>query len=220
MTRENNNIAKNLLQIKAIKLSPQNPFTWASGLKSPIYCDNRITLSYPEIRDSIKHSFIAIVDELEDVNHISAVATAGIAHGAILADALDLPFSYVRSSAKKHGRQNRIEGFIEPGSNVLVIEDLISTGKSSIEAVEVLRAEGHNVLAVASIFTYGLMSSKHNFMNAKCISKSITSYNELLDEALKMGYVNADEEELLKRWNADPERWSEIYEKNKYGSIQ
>lgn len=220
MTRENNNIAKNLLQIKAIKLSPQNPFTWASGLKSPIYCDNRITLSYPEIRDNIKHGFIEIVHELMEVNHISAVATAGIAHGAILADALDLPFSYVRSSAKKHGRQNRIEGFIEPGSNVLLIEDLISTGKSSIEAVEVLRAEGHNILAVASIFTYDLMSSKHNFMNAKCISKSITSYSELLDEAVKMGYVGADEEELLKQWNADPEEWSEIYEKNKYGSIQ
>ncbi|MBK9735004.1 MAG: orotate phosphoribosyltransferase [Saprospiraceae bacterium] len=202
-------IAQKLLQINAIKLNPQNPFTWASGMRSPIYCDNRITLSYPEVRTLIKSAFIELSKEFEKIEMISGVATAGIAHGALLADALDLPFSYVRSAPKSHGRQNSIEGEIPPKSRILVVEDLISTGGSSIEVVEILRAEGHNVLGVVAIFDYGFEKAKNNFRNSACKYRTLSHYNELIEEAFNTNYITEVEGEVLKRWNSDPEKWYE-----------
>ena len=148
-------VAQNLLQIKAIKLSPQNPFTWASGMRSPIYCDNRITLSYPEARNLIKMSFAKLASSFAGIDMIAGVATAGIAHGALLADQLNLPFCYVRSSPKEHGRQNQIEGEIHQEASILVVEDLISTGSSSLDVVHLLREKGYQVAGVIAIFDYG-----------------------------------------------------------------
>jgi len=200
-------VAQKLLQIKAIKLSPQNPFTWASGLRSPIYCDNRVTLSHPAIRQQIKLGFAAVAEQFSDFDSVSGVATAGIAHGALLADYLGLPFSYVRSSAKAHGRQNRIEGEINSGSKVLVIEDLISTGGSSIEAVEVLREADVKVVGVAAIFTYQFEKAVQNFANAECKFATISNYQAMLAEAVALQYISAEEEGILQKWSADPEGW-------------
>lgn len=200
-------IAQKLLQIKAIKLSPQNPFTWASGMRSPIYCDNRVTLSYPDIRDEIKHGFTQIIDELGDYDAISGVATAGIAHGALLADALGKPFSYVRSSAKSHGRQNQIEGEIAPGSKLIVVEDLISTGGSAIQAVDVLRKAGHEVVGVLAIFTYGFEQADDNFASAECPYRTLSNYNTLIEEARSLDYISAAEESTLLKWSTDPKNW-------------
>lgn len=200
-------VAQKLLQIKAIKLSPQNPFTWASGLRSPIYCDNRVTLSHPAIRQQIKLGFAALAEQFGDFDAISGVATAGIAHGALLADYLGLPFSYVRSSAKAHGRQNRIEGEITPGSKVLVVEDLISTGGSSIEAVNVLREASIEVVAVAAIFTYQFDRAAQNFTNAKCPFATISNYQAMLAEAVSLEYISEEEQDILQKWSADPEGW-------------
>ncbi|MBK9254166.1 MAG: orotate phosphoribosyltransferase [Saprospiraceae bacterium] len=207
----NFNLAEKLLQIKAIKLSPQNPFTWASGIKSPIYCDNRITLSYPDIRKGIKESLSEIQSEFEEYDMISGVATAGIAHGVLLADKLNKPFSYVRASAKGHGRQNQIEGEIKPESRILVIEDLISTGGSSLEAVEVLRNNGHTVVGVLAIFDYGFKKAAQNFMNSSCNYRSLSDYPTLLQEATSTNYITAEEAEILGDWNKDPDGW---YQKN------
>jgi len=200
-------IAQKLLQIKAIKLSPQNPFTWASGIKSPIYCDNRITLSYPDIRNEIKLSFDTLSSTFDEFDHISGVATAGIAHGALLADHLDLPFSYVRSSAKKHGRQNKIEGYIETGSKILVVEDLISTGGSSILAVEDLRANGFEVIGVIAIFTYQFQKAIENFEKANCKFATLSNYTTLLSEAMDGDYISQEEATTLSDWSKDPEGW-------------
>ena len=200
-------IARHLLNIKAVKLRPEDPFTWASGMRSPIYCDNRITLSYPAIRNDIKNAFVDLAKTYEGINMIAGVATAGIAHGALLADALDLPYIYVRSSNKSHGRQNQIEGELFKDANILVIEDLISTGGSSIQAVNVLRDAGANVAAVLAIFNYGFQKATDNFKNADCPFQTISSYPILLEEAKAMDYISDAHLETLKSWNASPETW-------------
>lgn len=202
-----NLIAQNLLQIKAIKLSPQNPFTWASGMRSPIYCDNRITLSYPAARNQIKKYLGQLSNSFENIEMIAGVATAGIAHGALLADELNLPFCYVRSAPKEHGRQNQIEGEISPNSRILVVEDLISTGGSSIEVVEILRHQGHEVLGVIAIFDYGFARAKDNFNNINCKYLTLSNYGTLLEEARKTNYITAEEEIILTKWNKDPQHW-------------
>ena len=200
-------IAQKLLQINAIKLSSQNPFTWASGIKSPIYCDNRITLSHPAIRNEIKEGFAMLSKAFPTFDHISGVATAGIAHGALLADYLGLPFSYVRASAKKHGRQNKIEGEIKEGSKILVIEDLISTGGSSILAVDDLRENGYEVIGVMAIFTYEFQKAIDNCNKAKCKFATLSNYSTLLLEASKADYITQKEVEILSDWSKDPNGW-------------
>ena len=200
-------IAQKLLQIKAIKLSPQNPFTWASGMRSPIYCDNRVTLSHPEIRSEIKEGFSELANTFETYDAISGVATAGIAHGALLADYIGLPFSYVRSSAKAHGRQNQIEGEIQPGSKILVVEDLISTGGSSVQAVKVLQEAGHEVVGVMAIFTYQFQLATDNFAKVSTPFGTISNYAAMLAEAKELSYITAEEEKVLKSWSNDPEAW-------------
>lgn len=207
MNNIDKNIAQKLLQINAIKLSPQNPFTWASGIKSPIYCDNRVTLSYPSIRKEIKEGFAHLAKTFGEFDHISGVATAGIAHGALLADYLELPFSYVRSSAKKHGRQNKIEGHIAEGSKILVIEDLISTGGSSILAVDDLRDAGFEVVAVLAIFTYEFQKAIDNFTNANCKFGTLSNYSALLQEASAEKYITESEAKVLGEWSKNPNDW-------------
>ncbi len=202
-----NKIAQNLLQIKAIKLNPQNPFTWASGMRSPIYCDNRITLSYPDVRDNIKLGLVELANRFDKVGMIAGVATAGIAHGALLADALRLPFCYVRSAPKGHGRQNQIEGEIPEHSNIIVVEDLISTGGSSIEVVEILRKEGHNILGVIAVFDYGFEKARENFRKIQCNYFSLSNYNTLIQEARVSDYITKEEEAILTSWNQNPENW-------------
>src|SRR3954469_10165173 len=174
-------VAEFLLQIKAVKLQPEKPFTWASGIKSPIYCDNRKTLSYPKIRTYIRQHFVEVINEnFARPDVIAGVATGGIAMGALVAQEMGLPFVYVRSEAKKHGLTNMIEGEIEKGQSVVVIEDLISTGGSSLKAVEALREKGCNVKGMAAIFTYGFTEAEQNFKKAKCILKTLTTYDVLV----------------------------------------
>jgi orotate phosphoribosyltransferase len=185
-------VAQQLLQIKAIKLNPQNPFTWASGLRSPIYCDNRISLSYPEVRKNIVTAFVHLSASFDTFDTIAGVATAGIPHGALLANALDLPFVYVRSKAKDHGRQNLIEGQLNGGEKVLVVEDLISTGGSSMVA----------------IFSYGFEKANSAFAAANCPMKTITNYDVLIEEAVKINYINPDELALLRAWRENPAEWA------------
>jgi orotate phosphoribosyltransferase len=201
------NIAEKLLQIKAIKLNSQNPFTWASGLRSPIYCDNRITLSYPEIRTLIKESFKDSIDDLEAFDVVAGVATAGIAHGALLADYLNKPFIYVRGSSKGHGRKNQIEGEINPGQTALVIEDLISTGGSSIKACEILMDSGIKIDKVMAIFDYQFDIADENFKNANIKYKTLSNYGVLLHTAMQTGYINIEEKEILDSWNKNPKEW-------------
>lgn len=201
-------LSRKLLQIKAIKLSPQNPFTWASGILSPIYCDNRITLAYPEIRNMIKEGFAEQCLSYESVDLVAGVATAGIAHGALLADHMDLPFAYVRSKAKGHGRQNTIEGEVKAGQDCIVIEDLISTGGSSIKAVEDLREAGVNVIAVLAIFSYNLDKAKKNFEKINCPFATLTDYANLITIAAEDNFVQPQELDLLKIWSQDPENWT------------
>ncbi len=202
-----NKIAQNLLQIKAIKLSPQNPFTWASGMRSPIYCDNRVTLSHPEIRNTITEGFVELSKSFGTIDAISGVATAGIAHGALLAQSLGLPFSYVRSSAKAHGRQNQIEGEIVPGSRILVIEDLISTGGSAIQAIKVLKEAGYEIAGVMAIFTYGFQEANENFITIGSRYETLSNYGVLLQEAKALEYITEAEEKVLQNWNSDPRNW-------------
>ena len=202
-------VAESLLQIKAIKLQPKNPFTWASGWKSPIYCDNRITLSYPAIRTYIRQKLSKLIqEEFGSVDMISGVATAGIPQGVLVAQDLGLPFSYVRSSAKDHGRQNMIEGEIVSGQRVVVIEDLVSTGKSSLVAVKALREAGCNVVGLVSIFTYGLDEATKNFADAKCTFHSLCDYNSLIQVAAENGFIFEEDVELLKDWRKNPSTWS------------
>jgi len=204
------NIAKNLLQIKAIELSPQKPFTWASGMLSPIYCDNRITLSYPAVRQSIIDGMVERSKDFDDFDLIAGVATAGIPHGALLAHALAKPFCYVRSKAKAHGRQNLIEGLVNGGEKVLVVEDLISTGGSSIFAVDALRAEGCLVQGVLAIFTYGFAKATTTFEAANCKFKTLTDYDTLLTEAINSNYIEPQQLDLLKEWRQHPQEWSPV----------
>ena len=193
-------VAESLLQIKAIKLQPKNPFTWASGWKSPIYCDNRITLSYPAIRTYIRQKLSKLIqEEFGSVDMISGVATAGIPQGVLVAQDLGLPFSYVRSSAKDHGRQNMIEGEVVSGQRVVVVEDLVSTGKSSLVAVKALREAGCNVVGLVSIFTYGLDEATKNFADAKCTFHSLCDYNSLIQVAAENGFIFEEDVELLNK---------------------
>jgi orotate phosphoribosyltransferase len=203
------NVANNLLQIKAIKLAPSNPFTWASGLKSPIYCDNRKTLSFPEVRSYIRDAFVEVVKHnYAHVDVIAGVATGAIALGVLVAEALNKPFVYVRSDAKKHGLENLVEGQLEKGQTVVVIEDLISTGGSSIKAVEALRNAGADVLGLVAIFTYGFNAAADNFAKANCKWDTLCSYEIMLEIALASGYVNQRDVELLKKWRESPEKWA------------
>ena len=200
-------IAEKLLQINAIKLNTQNPFTWASGIKSPIYCDNRITLSYPDVRGLIIKSFAEKSKIFTDIDVIAGVATAGIAHGALLADYLNLPFIYIRSEAKSHGRQNQIEGEIREGQNALVIEDLISTGGSSIKASNVLLENKVNVLGVMAIFDYQFDLASENFDKANIPYLTLSNYSALLELALDANYISTEEKKVLETWNQDPKSW-------------
>jgi orotate phosphoribosyltransferase len=200
--------AEFLLQIKAIKLQPSNPFTWASGWKSPIYCDNRKTLSFPEVRSFIRDSFALKVKELYPAAElIAGVATGAIAHGALAADKLGLPFVYVRSGAKEHGLGNQIEGYFEPGQKVVVIEDLISTGGSSLNAVKALRDAGCEVLGMVAIFTYEFKKASDAFEAENCTLDTLSNYSVLVDTAVKTGYIGQAEVETLKKWRVDPSVW-------------
>ena len=200
--------AEYLLQIKAIKLNLQNPFTWASGWKSPIYCDNRKTLSFPEVRSFIRDSFALKVKELYPAAElIAGVATGAIAHGALAADKLGLPFVYVRSGAKEHGLGNQIEGYFEPGQKVVVIEDLISTGGSSLNAVKALRDAGCEVLGMVAIFTYEFKKASDAFEAENCTLDTLSNYSVLVDTAVKTGYIGQTEVETLKKWRVDPSVW-------------
>ncbi len=200
--------AEYLLQIKAIKLQPSNPFTWASGWKSPIYCDNRKTLSFPEVRSFIRDSFADLVTVYyPDADLIAGVATGAIAHGALAADKLGLPFIYVRSGVKEHGLGNQIEGYFETGQNVVVIEDLISTGGSSLGAVRALREAGCNVLGMIAIFTYEFKKASDGFAAENCKLHTLSNYSVLIDTAVKTGYIGQAEVETLKKWRADPSVW-------------
>ncbi len=199
--------AERLLQINAIKLSPQNPFTWASGILSPIYCDNRIILSYPTIRRFIIQNMVVRSKEFAGFTAVAGVATAGIAHGALLANELDLPFAYVRSKAKEHGRQNMIEGELAKDAKILVVEDLISTGGSSIKAVEALRENGHDVIGVLAIFSYGLQSAIDIFEKENCPFKTLSNYDALIEQAFETNYIEQNDLQTLKQWKKDPKNW-------------
>ncbi|MBK8566436.1 MAG: orotate phosphoribosyltransferase [Saprospiraceae bacterium] len=193
-------VAKRLLQIKAIKLSPQKPFTWASGILSPIYCDNRLVLSHVEARGFVKNCLLEKAKDFSNFDAVAGVATAGIAHGMMVADALDLPFAYVRSKPKEHGRQNMIEGELPEGAKVLVIEDLISTGGSSLQAVEAVRASGYQVVGVLAIFSYNFPKANRAFENAGCQLETLSNYDVLLREALAIKYINLNDVDLLTTW--------------------
>ncbi len=201
-------IAEFLLQIKSVKLQPDKPFTWASGWKSPIYCDNRKTLSYPSVRTFIRQQFIlAITEKFGSPDVIAGVATGGIAHGALVAQDMGLPFVYVRAEAKKHGLSNLIEGVLERGQSVVVIEDLISTGGSSLKAVDALREAGAEVKGMAAIFTYGFKVATDNFKKSKCNLTTLCDYSTLVKQALKSSYITENDVKSLEAWREDPENW-------------
>lgn len=200
--------AELLLQINAIKLNPKNPFTWASGWKSPIYCDNRITLSFPPIRNYIREEFSKHIEkEFGKPDVIAGVATGAIGIGMLVAEYMGLPFVYVRPEAKKHGRQNQVEGFLQKGQTVVVVEDLISTGNSSLMAVEALKAAGANVKGMVAIFTYGFDISIENFKNANVNLHTLGNYETLLDLAVTKKYITEEEQETLKEWSKSPSTW-------------
>ncbi len=201
-------VARQLLQIKAIKLNPQNPYTWASGIQSPIYCDNRVVLSYPNVRRFIIDCLAERSKDFLPFNMIAGVATAGIAHGALLAAQLDMPFVYVRSKAKAHGRQNMIEGELRGNERVLVVEDLISTGGSSIKAVQALEDVGCHIAGVVAIFSYGFAKAEQAFAEAECPFTTLTNYDALLDEAIRCEYIDPSNLQTLKQWRSEPENWS------------
>ncbi len=201
-------IAEFLLQIKAIKLQPTNPFTWASGWKSPIYCDNRVTLSHPKVRTYIREQLVkSIIAEFGKPDVIAGVATGAIAQGALVAEAMGLPFVYIRSSAKEYGMANLIEGEIKKGQTVVVIEDLISTGQSSLKAVNALTAEGCVVKGMAAIFTYGFKTASDNFKKAKCKLITLSDYETLVKEAARSNYVTEKDIKSLKEWRENPSEW-------------
>lgn len=200
--------AELLLQINAIKLNPKSPFTWASGWKSPIYCDNRITLSFPPIRNFIREEFARNIEKLygkPDV--IAGVATGAIGIGMLVAEYMGLPFVYVRPEPKKHGRQNQVEGFLQKGQTVVVVEDLISTGNSSLQAVEALKAAGANVKGMVAIFTYGFDVSAENFKKANIQLNTLGNYDTLLELAVAKQYITEQEQETLSAWRKDPSTW-------------
>jgi orotate phosphoribosyltransferase len=202
-------VAAKLLKIKAVKLQPSNPFTWASGWKSPIYCDNRKTLSYPDLRKFIRNEIVNIVQkQYPDVQAIAGVATGAIAQGVLVAEELNLPFVYVRNSPKDHGLENLIEGDLKPGQKVVVIEDLISTGGSSLKAVEAIRKAGCEVLGMVAIFTYGFPSAAQSFEKAKVKLITLSNYKAVLKAALDSEYIAEDELAILEEWSHDPANWN------------
>lgn len=202
------NLAQSLMQIKAIKLQPANPFTWASGWKSPIYCDNRKTLSYPAIRNEIKEAFVkTIIEKFGKPDVIAGVATGAIAIGMLVAEAMQLPFIYVRPKPKDHGLGNMIEGEVPVGKKVVVVEDLISTGKSSLNAVEALRAANIEIMGMVAIFTYGFKIAEQNFENSNIELHTLSNYNVLIQTALETGYVKESDLETLEQWRNDPGTW-------------
>jgi orotate phosphoribosyltransferase len=207
-------LANFLLQIKAIKLNPANPFTWASGLKSPIYCDNRITLSHPKIRTFIREAFSKMcAAKYGNPDIIAGVATGGIPQGVLVAQDLGLPFCYVRSEAKSHGLNNQVEGIVPQGASVVVIEDLVSTGKSSLAAVEALREKGANVKGMMAIFTYQLPVAAEAFKKANCDLVTISNYEALIKKAVEENYVNDNQMQSLLEWRTNPQAWSDAHQK-------
>jgi orotate phosphoribosyltransferase len=201
-------VAKLLLEIKAVKLSPQKPYKWASGWNSPIYCDNRIALSYPKVRTYIRQQLANLITtQLGDVDIIAGVATAGIPQGALVAEALGLPFIYVRSTAKEHGMGNQIEGLVQPGARVVLIEDLISTGGSSLKAAEAVREAGMQVQAIVGIFNYGFPQATANFTAAKVTLYTLTNYESLLLVAEEHQYIKPEALQTLNAWRESPEKW-------------
>lgn len=202
--------AELLLQINAIKLNPNEPFVWASGWKSPIYCDNRITLSYPDIRRYIQNKFATnIIEKFGKPDVIAGVATGAIGIGLLVAEALDLPFVYVRPEPKKHGRKNQIEGHLQPNQKVVVIEDLISTGKSSLQAVEALRENQAEIIGMAAIFSYGFQVADDNFKQSGTTLYTLSNYETLIQQAVEQNYVQSDDVETLKIWRTNPSQWNQ-----------
>ena len=205
-------VAEFLLQIKAIKLDVNKPFTWASGLKSPIYCDNRKTLSYPKVRTYIRQEFVKLVNEaFGTVDVVAGVATGAIAQGVLVAQEMGLPFVYVRSSKKGHGLDNQIEGVIESGQSVIVVEDLVSTGQSSLAAVHALREAGCNVKGMVAIFSYNLKVAEENFKAAGCILNTLTDYEHLIKRAHEQEYIKEADLKSLVEWRENPQSWSDKF---------
>ncbi len=201
---KHNQIAKLLLQINAIKLKPKNPFTWSSGKKSPIYCDNRLTLSYPEVRKIIQEKLIALAKkEFKEANLIAGVATAGIPHGILMANKMDLPFIYVRSSEKTHGRENKIEGEIRENKKTLIVEDLISTGKSSLQVAEALKNVGCQIVGIISIFNYNFLETEERLIKKNIKYSSLCNFQELIKAAEEENYISKKELELITNWHCD-----------------
>lgn len=202
------NVAEYLLQIKAIKLEPSNPFTWSSGWKSPIYCDNRVTLSYPQVRTYIRQQLVkAIEDRFEKPQTIAGVATGGIAHGVLVAQEFGVSFVYVRPESKKHGLKNQIEGHLQHRNDVVVVEDLVSTGKSSLAVVDALRAEGCDVKYMAAIFNYGFEETEHLFKAHKVELVTLCDYSHLIRKALELEYIKQEQMDVLLQWRKDPANW-------------
>ncbi len=215
MTREEINvqIARDLLKIKAVFFRPEEPFTWASGIKSPVYCDNRLTLTAPEVRNDVENALAKVIgEEYPQVEVLMGTSTAGIAHAAITGHLMQLPMGYVRSGAKDHGRQNQIEGKLEPGQKVVVVEDLISTGGSVLEVVDVLRQEGAEVLGVASIFTYGMQKGIDRLAAAKVKNVSLTNFDVIAEEAAKQGYIRPEDVSRLLKFRDNPsdDSWAKL----------
>lgn len=206
-------VAEFLLKIKAVKLQPNSPFTWASGLKSPIYCDNRVTLSFPNIRTFIRQEFVSAIEkEFPKPDIIVGVATGGIAQGVLVAEEMGLPFAYVRPEPKGHGMGNQIEGIIEKGNTVIVIEDLISTGKSSLQAVEAIQKVGGIVKGMAAIFTYSFSDAQQKFTDKNIPLVTLSNYDTLIKQALHSNYISEDHLSSLQEWRNDPKLWSKKHE--------
>lgn len=209
----NRTVAEDLLEIKAVFFQPNDPFTWSSGIKSPIYCDNRLTISYPRVRKNISESLSRlIVSKFPDVQVVAGTATAGIPHAALVSNELNLPMCYVRSKAKAHGKGNQIEGLVEAGQKVVVVEDLISTGGSAIAAVQALREAGCEVLGVVAIFTYGLEVADDNLSNYEITAHALSDYQTLMDVAIEKNYIAEDDRKKLSKWVENPtsETWMEF----------
>lgn len=204
-------VANRLLSIRAVKLEPAQPFTWASGIQSPIYCDNRVALSHPEVRNFLKTCLVAQSARFATFDVVAGVATAGIPHGVLLADALQKPFVYVRSSAKDHGRRNMIEGELPPNASVLVVEDLISTGGSCLQAVDALREAGATVAGVLAIFQYGFPKAAVAFAQKQVPFQTLSDYETLVQVAASSGYINQEDLRTLQQWRENPEGWGALY---------
>jgi len=205
-------IAQSLLESEAVKLNVENPFTWTSGMRSPVYCDNRVTLSYPIIRKYITNCLSEVIkNEYPSLKGIVGVATAGIPQGALIADELNIPFAYIRAEAKKHGLKNAIEGHLTAGCKVVVVEDLISTGKSSLKAVEDLRENGFEVVGLVSIFNYGFAATHQKFLDAQCPYVSLCDFNTLAEEAAKTNYISEEAQVKVSEWNKDAQAWSDAF---------